>query len=50
MTYSRCAAGNRSLRERLEGTPSVAAWMERVKTQPGFLGALPPYSANARVR
>ncbi|NRD54551.1 hypothetical protein [Corallococcus exiguus] len=50
MTYSRCAAGNRSLRERLEGTPSVAAWFERVKSQPGFLGPVPPYFANAHVR
>ncbi|NOK23027.1 glutathione S-transferase family protein [Corallococcus carmarthensis] len=29
--------------------PSVAAWLERVKAQPGFLGPVPPYSANARV-
>ncbi|WP_211484037.1 hypothetical protein [Corallococcus exiguus] len=50
MTYSRCAAGNRSLRERLEGTPSVAAGFERVKAQPSFLGPVPPYSANAHVR
>ncbi|WP_199727806.1 hypothetical protein [Corallococcus sp. CA049B] len=30
--------------------PSVRAWLERVKAQPGFLGPLTPYSANARVR
>lgn len=30
--------------------PSVLAWLERVRAQPGFIGALPPYPANARVR
>ncbi|NOK34911.1 glutathione S-transferase family protein [Corallococcus exercitus] len=29
--------------------PSVTAWLERVRAQPGFLGPVPPYSANARV-
>lgn len=29
--------------------PSVVAWLERVKAQPGFQGAVPPYPANARV-
>ncbi|RKH08515.1 glutathione S-transferase family protein [Corallococcus sp. CA053C] len=29
--------------------PSVVAWIARVKAQPGFQGALPPYPANARV-
>ena len=29
--------------------PSVLAWIGRVKAQPGFQGALPPYPANARV-
>ncbi|WP_375761392.1 glutathione S-transferase family protein [Corallococcus exercitus] len=29
--------------------PSVSEWLERVKAQPGFLGPVPPYSANARV-
>ncbi|RKH67259.1 glutathione S-transferase family protein [Corallococcus aberystwythensis] len=29
--------------------PSVSAWLARVKAQPGFLGPVPPYSANARV-
>lgn len=30
--------------------PSIRAWLERVKAQPGFLGPVPPYSANAHVR
>ncbi|RKH64230.1 glutathione S-transferase family protein [Corallococcus llansteffanensis] len=29
--------------------PAVLAWLTRVKAQPGFQGALPPYPANARV-
>ncbi|NOK10935.1 glutathione S-transferase family protein [Corallococcus exercitus] len=28
--------------------PSVSAWLERVRAQPGFLGPVPPYTANAR--
>ncbi|GMT97288.1 glutathione S-transferase family protein [Corallococcus caeni] len=29
--------------------PAVSAWLERVKAWPGFLGPVPPYSANAHV-
>ncbi|NNB89151.1 glutathione S-transferase family protein [Corallococcus exiguus] len=29
--------------------PAVRAWLERVKALPGFLGPVPPYSANVRV-
>ncbi|RKH62196.1 glutathione S-transferase family protein [Corallococcus interemptor] len=30
--------------------PAITTWLERVKAQPGFLGPVPPYSANAHVR
>ncbi len=30
--------------------PAVRGWLERVKAQPGFLGPVPPYTANAHVR
>jgi glutathione S-transferase len=34
----------------LEQYPAVDAWRARVQSQPGYLGELPPYTANAHVR